>query len=110
MAAEALPHLSPSVAGRRRLALRLGLVALAVFLGALALRSLPGLQEVRQRLGHADLGWVALVVALQIGSCLSFVFVFRAVFARRMPLRFAYDVGMAVQGTNVLLPTVGAGG
>ena len=110
MAADALPALSPSVAGPLRLALRIGLLVLVVILAVVALRSLPGLQEVRARLGHADLGWLGIGVLLQVASCLAFVVVFRAVFSRRLPVRHAYDLGMAVQAANVLVPAGGASG
>ena len=36
--------------------------------------------------------------------------VFRGVFCRRMPWRLSYEVAIAAQGTNVLLPSGGAGG
>ena len=48
--------------------------------------------------------------ALQIASCLAFVVAFRGVFCHRLPWRLSYEVGMAAQGTNVLLPSGGAGG
>ncbi|MGI8731420.1 MAG: lysylphosphatidylglycerol synthase domain-containing protein [Solirubrobacteraceae bacterium] len=95
---------------RRRLASRVALVALVLAAFALAVAALPGLGEVRDRLAGASLHWLALVLVLQIASCMSFVVAFRAIFCRRMPWRLSYDVGIAVQGTNVLLPSGGAGG
>ena len=47
---------------------------------------------------------------LEVGSCLAFVAAFRGVFSRRLSWRFSYEVGMAEQAANVLLPTGGAGG
>jgi uncharacterized membrane protein YbhN (UPF0104 family) len=96
--------------GRRRLALRLALLAGVLSALALAVTSLPGLAEVRERLADASPGWLGLALALQVASCLAFVAAFRGVFCRRLPWRLSYEVGMAAQGTNVLLPSGGAGG
>lgn len=92
--------------GRRRL------IEIAVF-GALivgAVLTLPGLGDLRDRLAGADLKLVALIAVVEIGSCLAFVAAFRGVFSRRLGWRFSYEVGMAEQAANVLLPTGGAGG
>lgn len=95
---------------RRRLGLRLALVA-AVLAGlAVAVASLPGLGEVRDRLGDATPGWLVAALGFQVVSCLAFVVVFRGVYCRRMPWRLSYDLGMAAQGTNALLPAGGASG
>ncbi|HVF79636.1 MAG TPA: lysylphosphatidylglycerol synthase domain-containing protein [Solirubrobacteraceae bacterium] len=94
----------------RRLALRLALVAGVLAALTFAVTSLPGLAEVRDRLADASAGWLAVAAMLQILSCLAFVAAFRGVFCRRLPWRLSYEVGMAAQGTNVLLPSGGAGG
>jgi len=107
-------HDAPAAVGllpdRRRLALRVALGAGVVAAAALAVTSLPGLGDVRARLADASLGWLALAMALEIASCLTCVVVFRAVFCRRLPWRLSYEVALAAQGTNVLLPSGGAGG
>jgi uncharacterized membrane protein YbhN (UPF0104 family) len=95
---------------RRRLILRLALVAAALAALVLAVSSLPGLGEVRDRLAGASPGWLVLALALEAASCLACVVVLRAVFCRRLPWRLSYEVAIAAQGTNVLLPTGGAGG
>jgi uncharacterized membrane protein YbhN (UPF0104 family) len=95
---------------RRRLVLRLALIAAVVGALALAVGSLPGLGEVRDRLAGASPLWLGAALALQVASCLAFVVAFRAVFCRRLPWRLSYGIGMAAQGTNVLLPSGGAGG
>jgi uncharacterized membrane protein YbhN (UPF0104 family) len=95
---------------RRRLALRLALVAFVLAALAVAVTSLPGLDEVRARLSGASPAWLAAAALLQVLSCLAFVAAFRGVFCRRLPWRLSYEVGMAAQGTNVLLPSGGAGG
>ena len=95
---------------RRRLALRLSLVAGVIAALAFAVTSMPGLGDVRDRLADASPGWLAAAAALQLASCLAFVAAFRGVFCHRLPWRMSYEVGMAAQGTNVLLPSGGAGG
>jgi uncharacterized membrane protein YbhN (UPF0104 family) len=95
---------------RRRLALRVALAAAVVGAAALAVSSLPGLGDVRARLAEASPGWLVLALALEIASCLACVVVFRGVFCRRLPWRLSYQVAIAAQGTNVLLPSGGAGG
>ena len=95
---------------RRRLALRLALVAAVIAALTFAVTSLPGLGDVRERLADASIGWLAAAALLQLLSCLAFVAAFRGVFCHRLPWRMSYEVGMAAQGTNVLLPSGGAGG
>lgn len=104
------PAAAPYLPSRRRLASRLALILAVLAAIALAVSSLPGLGEVRERLSDASFGWLALVLALQVASCMSFVVAFRAIFWRRMPWRYSYEVAVAMQGTNVLLPSGGAGG
>ena len=113
-AVSADPHAAPAAVAllpdRRRLAVRLAAVAAALAALGLAVSSLPGLDAVREQLAGASLGWLALAGALQVGSCLAYVVVFRGVFCRRLPWRLSYEVAIAAQGTNVLLPSGGAGG
>ena len=87
-------------------------VEIGVFAALLvgALFAFPGLDELRGRLAGADPRLIALAAILEIGSCLAFVAAFKGVFSRRLPWRFSYEVGMAEQAANVLLPTGGAGG
>jgi uncharacterized membrane protein YbhN (UPF0104 family) len=94
----------------RHLVLRL--VGLAILIGivAAAISSVPGLGTIRSRFAHATELLVALTCLLKLGSCLANVVAFRDVFCRRMGWRFSYDLAMAEQATNVLLPTGGAGG
>ena len=95
---------------RRRLALRLALVAGVLGAMTVAVSSMPGLDDVRNRLSDAAPGWLLAAAALQLASCFAFVAAFRGVFCHRLPWRLSYEVGMAAQGTNVLLPSGGAGG
>src|SRR4051812_27048062 len=95
---------------RRGLALRLlGAAGVLALLGV-ALASLPGLDEVRRRLADAGPGWLALALPFELGSLVAFVVASRAVLRHRLPGRLSYEVGMAVQGANVLLPAGGASG
>jgi uncharacterized membrane protein YbhN (UPF0104 family) len=94
----------------RRLAVRLLGLAVLIGLVAAAISSLPGLGTLRARFAHADLVLLVAIAGAKLASCLSDVVCFRDVFSPRMPWRSAYDVGMAEQATNVLLPTGGAGG
>ncbi|MEY2516587.1 MAG: putative heme transporter [bacterium] len=108
-----VPHEPAAVAllpDRHRLAVRVALVAAVVGALVLAISSLPGLGDVRAQLAGASPRLLALALAFEALSCLACVVVLRAVFCRRMPWRLSYDVAMAAQGTNVLLPTGGAGG
>jgi uncharacterized membrane protein YbhN (UPF0104 family) len=94
----------------RHLARRLVALALLVGLVAVAVGSLPGLGTLRSRFARADVVFLVLIGLLKLGSCLSNVVAFRDVFCKRMSWRFSYQLGMAEQATNVLLPTGGAGG
>src|SRR3954468_16251608 len=95
---------------RRTLGVRLLGAAVVLVLLGVALSSLPGLDEVRGKLAGASAGWLGVALALEVASVLSFVVVFRGVLAERLPWRQSYHVGMAAQGTNVLLPAGGASG
>ena len=107
-------HDAPAAVGllpdRRRLALRLALVVAVLGAVVFAISSLPGLGEVRSRLAEASPGWLVLALVFEIASVMAFVVAFRAIFYRRMSWKLSYEVGVAVQGTNVLLPSGGAGG
>jgi uncharacterized membrane protein YbhN (UPF0104 family) len=88
------------------------LIGFAALLGivAAAISSVPGLGTLRSRFAHADALLVCAVAALKLGSALSNIVAFRDVFCRGMGWRFNYQLGMAEQATNVLVPTGGAGG
>jgi len=92
--------------------LRHRLAAIVLVFGAImiSVAVLPALEEVRRRFADAAPGWLVLSLLLQAASCLAFIAVFRGVFCRRLDWRSSYHLGMTVQGTNVLLPTGGAGG
>ena len=94
----------------RQLRQRLLTAAAVVALAGAAVAALPGLSGVRERFASASPGWLAAILLLELASCLAFVAVFRGVFCRRLGWRSSYHLGMAAQGTNVLLPAGGASG
>ncbi|MBI5104658.1 MAG: flippase-like domain-containing protein, partial [Solirubrobacterales bacterium] len=88
-------------------------IAQLVVLGAvslLAISTLPGLGEVRERFAGADPAWLVLAAGLEAASMLGFVAAFRGVFCRRMGWGFSAQVAVSEQAANVLLPAGGAGG
>jgi uncharacterized membrane protein YbhN (UPF0104 family) len=104
------PEELPSRLSVASLARRVGALALLFGAAALLFAVLPGVGEVRARFAAARPGWLVAMIALELCSCLSYVVAFRGVFCRRLDWRFSYEVGMAEQGTNVLVPAGGLGG
>jgi uncharacterized membrane protein YbhN (UPF0104 family) len=105
-AATATPDVPTSAALIRR-ALVLAIVLVAF---VLALSVLPGLDDVRDRLGDADPRWIAVIGACALASMLSYVVALRGTLSRRIRWRYSWHLGMAELGSNVLLPTGGVGG
>jgi uncharacterized membrane protein YbhN (UPF0104 family) len=70
----------------------------------------PGLGSLRDQLKNADPVWFAGACGMEVLSTLSYVVIFRAVFCGRMRWRTSYQIGMAEQAANSLLPAGGAGG
>ena len=101
---------TPGVPTSAALARRaLGLVALLAVL-ALVISVLPGLDDVRARFSRADPVWIAVTFACAFASTLSYVAALRGTLSRQIPWRASWNLGMAEQGSNVLLPTGGIGG
>jgi uncharacterized protein (TIRG00374 family) len=94
----------------RHLAVRVGEIVAVIGIVAIAISALPGLGEVRARLGDANGAWVAAIAAAELGSCAGYLLAFRATFCPEMPWDLAYDIAMAEQAANSLLPAGGAGG
>src|SRR3984885_282856 len=105
----AMPDL-PDEFSPRHIARRLAEFVVFGAIVVLAISALPGLSTLRHRFANADLVLVALVGVCKLASCLSNILAFREVFCPRLGWRFSYQLGMAEQATNVLLPTGGAGG
>jgi len=70
----------------------------------------PGLGSVRERLAHGEAAWLVAAALLRLGSALSYVVAFRAVFAPQMSLRLSYRIAMSEIGLNALVPAGGVGG
>jgi uncharacterized membrane protein YbhN (UPF0104 family) len=96
---------SSAALGRRAL----GLVALLAVL-ALTVSVLPGLGDVRERFGQAEPWWIVVTFASSFASRLSYIAALRGTLSRQIDWRPAWNLGMAEQGSNVLLPTGGVGG
>ena len=90
----------------RRVLVVVGLLALVGLVALLA----PGLGEVRDLLADARPGWLALAVALELLSCLSYVLMFRPIFCPRMSLRTSYELAMSELAAGSIVPASGAGG
>jgi uncharacterized membrane protein YbhN (UPF0104 family) len=104
------PEALPREYGAAGLARRIGLLVALFAIVALAIATLPGVGEVRERFADARPAWLVAMVVLELCSCLSYVAAFKGVFCARLEWRFSYEVGMAEQGTNVLVPAGGLGG
>ena len=87
----------------------LGLVLLLVVL-VLVVGTLPGLDDVRERFGRADGRWIAVTFVCALLSTVSYVAAVRGTLSRQIDWPNAWNLGMAEQGSNVLLPTGGVGG
>ena len=94
----------------RRLVRRtLQIVAVLAVVGLVLLLA-PGLGRVRDLLNEAQPEWVALAVAFEALSCVSYVLMFRPIFCDRMPWRTSWEIGLAEVGAGSIVPASGAGG
>lgn len=90
----------------RRLLQVVALLAVIVLVVLLA----PGLGEVRERLGGAAVGWLAVAVLFELFSCASYVPMFRRIFCPRMSWRTSWEISWSELGTGSLVPASGAAG
>jgi uncharacterized membrane protein YbhN (UPF0104 family) len=95
--------------GLPRLGRRVATTGLLIVLAVALLAAVPGLRDVRREIRHIGLGWVAVAVALELASNLSFVVVFR-LFFDRLEARDARLLAWTEQGSGALIPGGGAGG
>src|SRR5205809_373943 len=100
--AEPLPDEFSSSRLKRSLLILGAMVALIVLV--------PGLGSLRDRFNGAQPGWLLLAALLQLGSCASYVLVFRAVFCQRMSWRTSAEIGLAELAANSVFSIGGAGG
>jgi uncharacterized membrane protein YbhN (UPF0104 family) len=94
----------------RHLVVRVAEIAAIIAAVAIALSAVPGLDEVRARLEGADPVWISALVLAEVGSCAGYLLVFRSTFCSEMAWGLSYDIAMAEQAANSLLPAGGAGG
>lgn len=100
----------PAELSSRHLSTRLAQLAAFLILVGVLVWLTPGLGSLRGQLQHASIPWFAAAAAAEVLSALSYVVIFRAVFCARMSWRLTYQIGMAEQAANSLLPAGGAGG
>lgn len=94
-------------AAARRSALRIALLILAVCLIVLLA---PGLHELRDRIGEAEPGWLAVAVAMEALSGLSYVLMLKPVFMPLASWADAQRVGWAQLGMGSIVPSSGVAG
>ena len=82
-----------------------GLALLCVAVGL----AIPDLRNVLDRATHAQIGWVAIAVALELASCLGYVAVVRLVL-HRGPAREVRRLAWAEMAFGAVVPLGGAGG
>src|SRR3954470_22764748 len=80
-------------------------VQVVALLGAVVLAAVvaPGLGEVRERLGEAAVGLLALAVGLEVLSCSAYVLLFRGVFCPRMSWRTSSQIAWSELGAGSLV-------
>jgi uncharacterized membrane protein YbhN (UPF0104 family) len=85
-------------------------VAALVASGVIAslLLAVPSLQGVAHQIAHLNASWVIAAVALELGSCLAFIVIFR-LFFDELPARPARRLAWTEQGAGALLPGGGVG-
>jgi uncharacterized protein (TIRG00374 family) len=94
----------------RRLVKRTLQIVAALVVVGLVLVLAPGLGAVRDLLTEARPGWLALAVAFEALSCVSYVLMFRPVFCQSMPWRTSWEIGLSELGAGSIVPASGAGG
>jgi uncharacterized membrane protein YbhN (UPF0104 family) len=86
--------------------------AIVVVLFSVAIASLllavPGLEGVARQIEHLNAAWIAGAVALEFGSCVGFVVIFR-LFFDEVSAGPARELAWTEQGAGALLPGGGAG-
>ncbi len=92
--------------------LKRSLLTLAAIVAVVAavILLVPGLSSLRDRFDGAVPGWLGFAAVLQLGSCVSYVLVFRGVFCRHMSWRTSSEIGLSELAANSLFSVGGAGG
>jgi uncharacterized membrane protein YbhN (UPF0104 family) len=65
---------------------------------------------VRDKLAGADPGWIALAIAFELMSGVSYVVMFRPIFCRHMPWRTSWEISWSSLGMGSIVPASGAAG
>jgi uncharacterized membrane protein YbhN (UPF0104 family) len=94
----------------RKLARRTAQIVAALVVVGLVLLLAPGLGEVRNLLTEARPEWLALAVAFEAMSCVSYVLMFRPIFCNSMPWRTSWEIGLSELAAGSIVPASGAGG
>ena len=100
----------PSEFDPRRLVRRAVQIAAVLAIVGLVVVLAPGLGEVRDRLAGAKPEWIALAVAFEALSGISYVLMFRPIFCEHMPWRTSWEIGWSELAMGSLVPASGAGG
>jgi uncharacterized membrane protein YbhN (UPF0104 family) len=100
----------PSEFQPRRLVRRSIPVFVALAILGLVVVLTPGLGDVREELGEAEPGWLALAVLFEALSGVSYVLMFRPVFCRNMPWRTSWEISWSSLAVGSIVPASGAGG
>jgi uncharacterized membrane protein YbhN (UPF0104 family) len=100
----------PSEFDPRRLVRRAAQIAAVLAIVGLVVLLAPGLGEVRDRLAGAKPEWIALAVAFEALSGISYVLMFRPIFCEHMPWRTSWEIGWSELAMGSLVPASGAGG
>jgi uncharacterized membrane protein YbhN (UPF0104 family) len=94
----------------RRLGRRaLQVIVVLIVLGLVAVL-MPGLGEVRDKLGSAAWGWLGIAVALEGLSGMSYVLMFRPIFCPQMRWRTAWNISWSSLAAGSIVPASGAAG
>jgi uncharacterized membrane protein YbhN (UPF0104 family) len=93
-----------------RLKRSLLILAVVVLVVVAAITLVPGLGSLRERFAGASPGWLTFAAVLQLGSCASYVLVFRGVFCRHMSWVTSTEIGLSELAANSVLSVGGAGG
>jgi uncharacterized membrane protein YbhN (UPF0104 family) len=98
----------PEQRPRSSIATRLAVAAVLSLATATLLLAVPGLRDVAGQIERMHIGWIALAGALELGSCLAFVVIFRLYFDE-LPAGAARELAWAEEGSGALLPGGGVG-
>jgi uncharacterized protein (TIRG00374 family) len=94
----------------RKLAKRALQIAAVLLVVGVVVVLAPGLGDVRDKLAGAKPGWIALAIAFEALSGVSYVLMFRPVFCSHMRWRTSWEIGWSELAMGSLVPASGAGG